>query len=324
VASSTPAPTNTTAPTNTPPPTNTPVAFDPSDEDPELAIAGFVTLGQQVSCTTPVPTPPPPATATAQPPTPTPPATSTPTPLPTATPTVTPSPTLSPTPQPDIVILKTAEPQLVPVGGQVMFTLTVRNSGMVDLVLLEVSDIVPDGMTYVPNSASNGGTYSAAGNSVDWSLSGLSVGASEQLSYVATLDDASKPITNTACVAAQNAAGAQVTDCSDVPVNPSPTSTPNPPAPSVPTSTLTPSPAASRGPTSAGTSTPTGTPTPTATSTPTVTSTPTPTLEPQVVEARQVILGILFTRLQLRVNQPTPPDLVPPVQLPPDRAQGPF
>jgi uncharacterized repeat protein (TIGR01451 family) len=77
------------------------------------------------------------------------------------------------------VILKTADPQSVPIGGQVTFTITVRNSGAVDLVAIEVADIVPDGMTYVPNSASDGGTYTST---VNWSLSGLNVGASQQLS----------------------------------------------------------------------------------------------------------------------------------------------
>jgi uncharacterized repeat protein (TIGR01451 family) len=254
-------------------------------------------------------------------------------------PTATPTPTLtpSPTPQPEILIFKTADPQSVPLGGQVTFTISVRNSGPVDLIAIEVADVVPDGLTYVPNSASDGGNYAAATRSVEWSLPTLGVGASQQLSYTATLDDASKPVTNTACVAAQTATAAQVTDCSDVPVNPLPTPTPNPPAPSVPTSTpvSTPnrSPTVPGAPTSVGTSTPTATSTATPTLTPTVTPTPTPTLEAQVVEARQVVLGIVIKRLQQRLLQdapeqvlpgPLPSERVPPVQLPPVGAQGPY
>jgi uncharacterized repeat protein (TIGR01451 family) len=226
------------------------------------------------------------------------------------------------------VILKTADPQSVPIGGQVTFTIIVQNSGPVDLVAIEVGDIVPDGMTYVPNSASDGGTYTAETRSVDWSLASLSVGASQQLSYLATLDDASKPITNTACVAAQTAAGAQVTDCSDVPINPLPTPTPNPPPPSAltstPTSTRTPSPTVPGAPTSVGTPTLTATPTVTPSPTQTVTPTPTPILDPEVLGARQLILDNVLRRLQLRLTEPSPPEHAPPVQLPLDRAQGPY
>ena len=71
------------------------------------------------------------------------------------------------------MITKTADPQSVAVGGQVTFNIVVRNSGRVDLIAIEVTDIVPDGMTYVPNSASDGGTYTAATRSIDWSVAGL-------------------------------------------------------------------------------------------------------------------------------------------------------
>jgi uncharacterized repeat protein (TIGR01451 family) len=212
----------------------------------------------------------------------------------------------------------------VAVGGQVTFTITVRNSGTVDLVAVAVTDLVPDGMTYVPNSATNGGIYTAATRTVDWSLSSLGVGASVQLGYMATLDDGSKQITNTACVAAQTAAEAQVTACSDAPVNPLPTSTPEPAAPSAPTATPTPSPTVPGAPASSGTPTPTATSTPTPTSTPTITPTPTATLQPQVLEARQLILGIVIRRLQLRLSEPAPAEQVPPVQLPPVGAPGPY
>jgi uncharacterized repeat protein (TIGR01451 family) len=218
-----------------------------------------------------------------------------------------------------VTIDKSADPSSAQVGDQVTFTLTVMNTGSTTLVDLQVEDTLPDGFSSPP-SVNQGGSYNGSTRDLGWELTGLDPGASQSVSYVATLSQPGS-WTNDACVAAEDTLDNTVTDCTEIAINAAaPTSTPVPPAPPVPTetstatSTATPQPLAPGQPTS--TTVPSETPTATATSTPTVTPTSTPTLTP----AEQLVLAIAIELLEQREgeNQPGAPQA--PIQVPPTSA----
>ncbi|MCF7918052.1 DUF11 domain-containing protein, partial [Candidatus Gracilibacteria bacterium] len=64
---------------------------------------------------------------------------------------------------PAIQITKTANPvsdSTVNIGNEILYTLTIKNTGNVTLPSIIVTDSIQTGLEYVPNSASNGGTVS--------------------------------------------------------------------------------------------------------------------------------------------------------------------
>jgi uncharacterized repeat protein (TIGR01451 family) len=98
----------------------------------------------------------------------------------------------------DLSMTKTA-PATVPAGGQVIYTLVVRNRGPSDDPDVRVSDPLAAGLTLVSADPSQG-TCSAAGNAVSCDLGALRDGGSAQVLVTANTTVAGQGITNTARV----------------------------------------------------------------------------------------------------------------------------
>jgi uncharacterized repeat protein (TIGR01451 family) len=60
-----------------------------------------------------------------------------------------------------LTLTKEAVPSLVVPGGAIRYSLTVKNAGSLASTSVVISDIVPADTTYIPNSASDGGSESA-------------------------------------------------------------------------------------------------------------------------------------------------------------------
>lgn len=75
----------------------------------------------------------------------------------------------------------------VAAGDAVAYRLTVRNTGGSFAEDVRVSDAVPEGLSYVEGSASDGGMYSAG--SVSWSLGSLEAGESRSVTFKATVPE---------------------------------------------------------------------------------------------------------------------------------------
>jgi uncharacterized repeat protein (TIGR01451 family) len=88
-----------------------------------------------------------------------------------------------------VSIDKSADPASAQVGDQVTYTLTVTSTGSTALVDLEVEDSLPDGFT-APPSVNQDGSYDSTTGDLAWELTGLDPGASQSVSYVATLSQA--------------------------------------------------------------------------------------------------------------------------------------
>jgi len=102
-----------------------------------------------------------------------------------------------------LILSKTANETRPNVGDTVTYTITVQNTGPSVAANTVVVDQIPAGITYVPGSASNGGTYDPSTRLVTWSLGNLPVGL-VQLTVQATVDTPVSgvipPIDNTATV----------------------------------------------------------------------------------------------------------------------------
>src|SRR5438094_233521 len=68
----------------------------------------------------------------------------------------------------DLSIVKTDSPEPVSAGNNLTYTLTIDNAGPSDAAAVTVSDTLPTGTSFV--SASDGGTYVLATNTVTWNL----------------------------------------------------------------------------------------------------------------------------------------------------------
>jgi len=104
-----------------------------------------------------------------------------------------------------LILSKTANTTRPNVGDTVTYTIFVQNTGPNTAANVVVVDQIPAGITYVPGSASNGGTYNPATRLVTWSLGSLPVGT-VQLTVQATVDTPASgailPINNRATVTA--------------------------------------------------------------------------------------------------------------------------
>jgi len=86
---------------------------------------------------------------------------------------------------PDIALTKSADSGTVAIGGTVSYTLTLENEGNIDLNNINVTDILPTGLTYdshTPGSA----TYDSATGL--WQVGMISVGNTETLVINTTVD----------------------------------------------------------------------------------------------------------------------------------------
>jgi uncharacterized repeat protein (TIGR01451 family) len=63
-------------------------------------------------------------------------------------------------PTDELVVEKTATPGSAPIGAPVSYTITVSNIGVVDATGVDIIDLIPNGMTYVPGSATLAGVAS--------------------------------------------------------------------------------------------------------------------------------------------------------------------
>jgi uncharacterized repeat protein (TIGR01451 family)/LPXTG-motif cell wall-anchored protein len=119
----------------------------------------------------------------------------------------------------DLELVKDADPAEVSVGDETTFTITVLNKGPYDASGVAVTDVLPDGVTYVSHSGTASLTLSQSGaaglvtlaapdGAYDpatgiWMIGNLPVGASTTLAIVVTVDEAGT-ITNVAEVTAAN------------------------------------------------------------------------------------------------------------------------
>jgi uncharacterized repeat protein (TIGR01451 family) len=124
----------------------------------------------------------------------------------------------------DLSISKTASDTELPVGGgQVTFTLVVRNDGPSDASGVKVTDPMAQGLTLVGADASQG-VCSTTGNRLSCDLGRLRAGGSAQVLITATTWATAGAITNTATVSANQAEPdrSNNTDSAAVSVPPSP------------------------------------------------------------------------------------------------------
>jgi uncharacterized repeat protein (TIGR01451 family) len=127
--------------------------------------------------------------------------------------------TLTVTPPPDLMITKSASPATVEPGGQVTWTLTVRNIGSGPSAAATVEDTIPAAIT---NVSAPGCTVGAS--TVTCPVGSLAVGASSQITLTGTAPSTTSTcFTNTATVTAagdQNASNnsAQATSCTRPPL----------------------------------------------------------------------------------------------------------
>jgi len=74
-------------------------------------------------------------------------------------------------PMPHLTLTSTDEPASAAPGAVVLFTLIYHNSGTVAATNMQLTDTLPAQLTYIPGSASNGGT--CTGNTIAWSINTL-------------------------------------------------------------------------------------------------------------------------------------------------------
>jgi len=88
-------------------------------------------------------------------------------------------------------------------GATIEYFLLCGNSGSSSATNLVLTDTLPAGITYVPDSASSSGAYNADTRTLSWSLGTLGPGQSELVIFQATVDDDAplgSTITNTAMI----------------------------------------------------------------------------------------------------------------------------
>ncbi|MEJ2142223.1 MAG: hypothetical protein P8Y24_07685 [Gammaproteobacteria bacterium] len=102
----------------------------------------------------------------------------------------------------DLEIVKTVDDTTPQEGDSIVYTLTLTNNGPQNAAQLEVTDVLPAGVTYV--SDDSGGSYNNATGL--WTPNPLSSGASTTINITATVDSgtAGSTITNTATITDSN------------------------------------------------------------------------------------------------------------------------
>ncbi len=91
----------------------------------------------------------------------------------------------------DLELTKSVAPTSVNSGDTVTFTIDILNNAVnstVDATGISVKDIIPDGYTFVPGSASNGGFYNPGDFSLTWNSLSLPLGNNLLLSFQATVN----------------------------------------------------------------------------------------------------------------------------------------
>jgi uncharacterized repeat protein (TIGR01451 family) len=106
--------------------------------------------------------------------------------------------TVTAAPLADLSLTKTSAPAVVDQGDEATFTLTVANAGPSAATGVEVTDVLPDGVTFVSASTGAGAYDPATGV---WTVGTVADGDSATLEIVVTVD-AAGPVTNTAGITA--------------------------------------------------------------------------------------------------------------------------
>lgn len=74
-------------------------------------------------------------------------------------------------------------------SAPITYSLVASNTGSADATNVTISDVVPAGATYVPNSANAGGQYDSTTNTITWTLPSLAAGAnSSALTFEVTVN----------------------------------------------------------------------------------------------------------------------------------------
>ena len=100
----------------------------------------------------------------------------------------------------DLELNKSVEPQVVDADGQVTFTLEVENNGSSPATGVQITDLLPEGLTFISSDASKG-TYDVETGL--WDIGGLIVGESETLNIIATVNGTGS-VTNVAEITASD------------------------------------------------------------------------------------------------------------------------
>jgi len=91
--------------------------------------------------------------------------------------------------RPVLTIGKTAAATVV-AGQELVYTITVGNTGNMTANGVEVRDVIPAGAAYKTGSATEGGVYDANSKTITWSLGVLAAGGSKNLQFTVTVDAA--------------------------------------------------------------------------------------------------------------------------------------
>ncbi|HPC33622.1 MAG TPA: hypothetical protein PL061_11775, partial [Syntrophales bacterium] len=91
--------------------------------------------------------------------------------------------------RPVLTIAKTAADTVV-AGQELVYTITVANSGNMTATVVKVRDVIPAGATYKAGSATEGGVYDPATGIITWSFAELAAGGSKTLQFTVTVSAA--------------------------------------------------------------------------------------------------------------------------------------
>lgn len=108
-------------------------------------------------------------------------------------------------PAADVGLQMTAAADVVPLNGNIIYTITAANTGFATATGVVVTDVLPAGVTYVSSSASAGSASHAAGT-VTWNIGDLTAGTSATLTITATATTGGSKV-NTATASSGSADG---------------------------------------------------------------------------------------------------------------------
>ncbi|TSC95327.1 MAG: hypothetical protein Athens101410_663 [Parcubacteria group bacterium Athens1014_10] len=89
---------------------------------------------------------------------------------------------------PSITLTKQVDRAEASTGDTLTYTLTYQNTSAVEARNIVITDEIPEGTTYIANSATNGGTYNSGAGELTWTISSLSAGVSGQVSFQARVE----------------------------------------------------------------------------------------------------------------------------------------
>ncbi|TSC95716.1 MAG: cell surface protein [Parcubacteria group bacterium Athens1014_10] len=100
----------------------------------------------------------------------------------------TPEPEPEPVIPPSITLAKQVDKSQASAGALLTYTLTFQNTSVAEAKNIVITDEIPEGTTYVANSATNGGIYNSGANELTWTIPSIVAGASGQVSFQARIE----------------------------------------------------------------------------------------------------------------------------------------